>query len=111
MALLLPTLFTNLLQLELFLKTKTYFLFVFLGIVLNLLGGGLYSYAKYEETNLRPLCAMPNSARSVMNGLSSNGAKGNPSRSVAISVEDLMASRVVKIKSDNDRSDYPRKIM
>jgi len=81
------------------------------GIVLNLLGGGLYSYAKYEETNMRPLCAMPNIARSVMNGHSTNGAKGDPSRSVAISVEDLMASRVVKIKSDNDQSDYPRKVM
>ena len=84
---------------------------MFLGIVLNLLGGGLYSYAKYEETNMRPLCAMPNSARSVMNGHCSNGAKGDSSRSVAISVEDLMASRVVKIKSDNDQSDYPRKVM
>ena len=82
------------------------------GLALNLLGGAIYSYAKLEETNSAKNNGINSSQLpAVMDNSSNCLSKSKAGDSVTISVDDLMASRVVKIRTDMDKANQPRKVM
>jgi len=86
------------------------------GLCLNLMGGALYSHAKLQETNSKVRESDQESADgSLLGNSSDNDVTGDSkqcfSDSVAIPVEDLMTSRVVKVRSDIDHDSDPRKVM
>ena len=89
-----------------------------MGLALNLVGGAIYSYAKLEETNnkhdfrtAKAAGALHEEKRPVISDSLYAKTKMDH-QSVSISVDDLMTSRVVKIRTDSDHQAYhPRKVM
>ena len=89
-----------------------------MGLALNLVGGAIYSYAKLEETNNkhdpRTAAALHEEKPRPVISDSLFAKTKMDHQSVSISVDDLMTSRVVKIRTDIDsdhQANHPRKVM